>query len=356
MITGNLKTSYGADEQVVNNRWKRGFVLACLAGLGLIAAFGNDYVILIACQMGIMLIAATGVNIVIGYTGLMSLGHAAFVAIGAYTVAIFHNAAGGVLPEGVLTLIALPLAVAVAALAGVIVGLPSLRVKGLYLAVATLSANFIVLFLIEEAHFARWTGGMSGITTPSPNLLGWQMDTRRDLFLLIAPLAVLAVLAAQNLFRTRMGRAFVAIRDKDTSAEILGISLYRTKLASFALSAAYCGLAGALFAYFYARILPEQFELQLSLMLVAAIIVGGMGRVMGPVYGVIIIVLVPEVIKITFGMVAGGGAELARVRAPLQEIAFGALIVGFLLFEPFGISQIVDRGLRALNRWPFARG
>lgn len=356
MITGNLKTSYGADEQVLNNRWKRGFVWACLLGLALVAGFGNDYVILIACQMGIMLIAATGVNIVIGYTGLMSLGHAAFVAIGAYSVAIFHNLAGGMLPDGVLTLVALPLAVVISAAAGVIVGLPALRVKGLYLAVATLSANFIVLFLIEEAAFARWTGGMSGINTPTANLLGWELGTRREIFLLIAPLAVLAVLAAQNLFRTRMGRAFVAIRDKDTSAEILGISLYRTKLASFALSAAYCGLAGALMAYFYARILPEQFALQLSLMLVAAIIVGGMGRVMGPVFGVIVIVLVPEIIKITFGWVAGSGADLARVRAPLQEIAFGVLIVGFLLFEPFGITQIVDRALRALNRWPFARG
>lgn len=356
MITGNLKSSYATDEQVLNNRWKRAFLWLCIAGLGLIAAFGNNYIILIACQMGIMLIAVTGVNVVIGYTGLMSLGHAAFLAIGAYAVVIFHNAAGGIIPESLLTLAAIPFAVLVSAIAGVIVGLPSLRVKGLYLAVATLSANFIVLFMIEESFSAPWTGGVNGINTPTPNLLGWEMDTRREQFVLIATLAVLGLLAAQNLFRTRVGRAFIAIRDRDYSAEILGISLYRYKLISFAISAAYCGLAGALFAYFYARILPEQFELHLSLMLVAAIIVGGMGRTMGPVFGVIVIVMVPEVIKVVFGALAGGGAELAMIRAPIQEIAFGALIVGFLLFEPFGITQIVDRGLRALNRWPFARG
>ncbi|MDD7972595.1 branched-chain amino acid ABC transporter permease [Roseinatronobacter alkalisoli] len=356
MITGNLKTSYGADEQVLDNRWKRLFLFSAVLGLGGIAGFGNDYIILIACQMGIMVIAVTGVNVVIGYTGLMSLGHAGFVAIGAYATVIFHNAAGGIIPDGVLTLVAIPFAVAVAALAGIVVGLPSLRVKGLYLAVATLSANFIILFLIEESFSAPWTGGMNGINTPTPNLLGWALDTRREQFILIAALAVLALLGAQNLFRTRVGRAFIAIRDRDYSAEILGISLYRTKLTSFAISAAYCGLAGALFAYFYARILPEQFELQLSLMLVAAIIVGGMGRMMGPVFGVIIIVMVPEAIKVSFGALAGGGAELAMIRAPLQEIAFGALIVGFLLFEPFGITQIMDRALRALNRWPFARG
>ena len=356
MITGNLKTSYRADEQVLNNRWKRGFVLAAIAGLAAIPLFGNNYIVLIACQMGIMLIAVTGVNVVIGYTGLMSLGHAAFVAIGAYATVIFHNAVGGVIPESLLTLVAIPFAVVVSALAGIIVGLPSLRVKGLYLAVATLSANFIVIFLIEEQLFAPWTGGMNGINTPTANLLGWELSTRRELFWLIAVLAVLALLAAQNLFRTRVGRAFIAIRDRDYSAEILGISLYRYKLMSFAISAAYCGLAGALFAYFYARILPEQFDLHLSLMLVAAFIVGGMGRTMGAVYGVIIIVMVPEVIKVVFGALAGGGAELAMIRAPIQEIAFGALIVGFLLFEPFGINQIIDRALRALNRWPFARG
>jgi branched-chain amino acid transport system permease protein len=356
MITGNLKASYAADEQVLDNRWKRGFLMACIAGLGAIAAFGNDYVVLIACKMGIMLIAVTGVNVVIGYTGLMSLGHAAFVAIGAYAVVIFHNALAGLVPPGLVTLLALPFAVAVTALIGIVVGLPSLRVKGLYLAVATLSANFIVIFLIELEAFRPWTGGVNGINTPTANLLGWELDSRRTQFLLIATLALVTLLAVQNLFRTRVGRAFIAIRDRDYSAEIMGISLYRYKLTSFAISAACCGLAGALFAYFYARILPEQFGLDLSLELVAAIIVGGMGRTMGPVFGVIVIVMVPEAIKVIFGGLAGGGAEVAQIRAPIQEIAFGLLIVMFLLFEPFGLTHIADRALRALNRWPFARG
>ena len=125
---------------------------------------------------------------------------------------------------------------------------------------------------------------------------------------------------------------------------------------SFALSAAYCGLAGALFAYFYARILPEQFELALSLNLVAALIIGGMGRTMGPVFGVIIVVMVPELIKVLFGALAGDSAGAGQLRAPLQQIAFGVLLVLFLLKEPLGINQIVDRILRAANRWPFARG
>lgn len=356
MINANLKSTYAADERVLNNSYKQFFVYGMAALLVLFGALANDYMILIACKMGLLLIAVVGINILTGYTGLVSLGHGAFVAIGAYAVTIFHNVMGGIIPDGIMFFFAVPFAVILAALIGILVGLPSLRVKGLYLAVATLAANFIVIFLIEQEVFAPWTGGMQGITTISPNIFGWELDTKREMFGLIALIGFVTLLMAQNLIRTRIGRAFIAIRDRDYSAEILGISLLRYKLTSFSLSAAYCGLSGALFAYFYARILPEQFELDLSLELVAALIVGGMGRTMGPVFGVIIIVLVPEVIKITFGAVTGDAAGMAQLRAPLQEIAFGVLLVTFLLKEPLGINQIVDRMLRAANRWPFARG
>lgn len=356
MINANLKSSYAADERVLNNRYKQMFVYGMALLLVLFGSFANDYMILIACKMGLLLIAVVGINVLTGYTGLVSLGHGAFVAIGAYAVTVFQNVTTGFIPDGIMIFVAVPFAVFLAAFIGVLVGLPSLRVKGLYLAVTTLAANFIVIFLIEQDVFAHWTGGMVGLTTNAPNIFGWVLDSKREMFGLIAVIGFITLLMAQNLIRTRIGRAFIAIRDRDYSAEILGISLLRYKLTSFAISAAYCGLSGALFAYFYARILPEQFELDLSLELVAALIVGGMGRTMGPVFGVIIIVMVPEVIKITFGAVTGDAAGMAQLRAPLQEIAFGVLLVVFLLKEPLGINQIVDRMLRAANRWPFARG
>ncbi|NNE52564.1 MAG: branched-chain amino acid ABC transporter permease [Sulfitobacter sp.] len=356
MINANLKSTYAADERVLNNRYKQMFVYGMALLLAVFGAFANDYLILIACKMGLLLIAVVGINVLTGYTGLVSLGHAAFVAIGAYSVTIFQNVTAGFIPDPVMIFFAVPFAVFLAAFIGVIVGLPSLRVKGLYLAVATLAANFIVIFLIEQDLFAPWTGGMVGLTTNAPNIFGWILDSKREMFGLIALVGFVTLLMAQNLIRTRIGRAFIAIRDRDYSAEILGISLLKYKLMSFSISAAFCGLSGALFAYFYARILPEQFELDLSLELVAALIVGGMGRTMGPVFGVIIIVMVPEVIKITFGALTGDAAGMAQLRAPLQEIAFGALLVFFLLKEPLGINQIVDRMLRAANRWPFARG
>lgn len=165
MIIGNRKVSYREDEQILNNQYKRAFVYGMMLLAIALPFFADDYTILMASLVGIMLIAVVGVNVVIGYTGLLSLGHAGFVAVGAYAVSIIHNllSQSGV-PDGIQPFIALPGAMAVAALIGIIVGLPSLRVKGIYLAVATLSANFIIIFLIEVDTFAQWTGGRLGLT------------------------------------------------------------------------------------------------------------------------------------------------------------------------------------------------
>ncbi len=355
MITGELKSNYGSDEFIWDNIYKKVFLIISLIFLILLPFFSNDYVILLACRMLIILTAVVGVNVVMGYTGQMSLGHAAFIAIGAYVTCIFYNLTEGLIPLGIMPFISIPLSMFIAALVGLIVGLPSLRVKGIYLAVATLSANFIIIFIIEQPFLSQWTGGLVGIDSPNPNLFGWEMDTKREKYWLVMPISVFLLLFAQNLFRTRIGRAFIAIRDSDYSAEILGISLYNFKLLSFAISAAYCGAAGALWAYFFARILPEQFELLLSLQLVVALIVGGMGRTMGPVLGVILVLLVPELLKMIFGLMPSDGFSVEKLRAPLQEITFGILIIGFILFEPLGLVAITDRFFRFLNRWPFAQ-
>ena len=357
MINGNLKTTYRADEQIFDNFYKKLFISLALAFAVAMPLFANDYVVLVASLVGIMLIAVVGVNVLTGYTGLISLGHAGFVAIGAYGVTIFHNmfTSWGMV-EGIQPFVAIPAAVAVSAIIGIIVGLPSLRVKGVYLAVATLSANFIIIFLIELDALAPWTGGRVGITTPDPSLFGWVVDTQREVLALVLFFVFATVLLVQNLFRTRVGRAFIAIRERDYSAEILGVSLLRYKLTSFSISAACCGLAGVLYAYFFARILPEQFELLLSLQLVAALIVGGMGRTMGPVFGVLVIVLAPELLKVILSATMGDSIQAAQFRAPIQEIIFGMLIIGFIIFEPLGITHIVDRFFRSLNQWPFSRG
>lgn len=357
MINGNLKSTYAADEQVLDNPNKKTAVAIMMILAACIGLFGSDYMILVSCLIGIWLIAVVGVNVVVGYTGLLSLGHAGFVAVGAFGVTIFHNLLTDIgFPDYLQPFVAIPAAMTLAALIGIVVGLPSLRVKGVYLAVATLSANFIIIFLIESALFASWTGGKHGLTTVDPNFLGWVVDTRREAFFLIAVLVFVTVFMIQNLFRTRIGRAFIAIRERDYSAEILGVSLLRYKLTSFAISAAVCGLAGAMFAYNDPKLLPETFTLAMSLQLVAALIVGGMGRTMGPFYGVLVIVLAPELLTIILSTFAGTSVDALLIRAPLKEIVFGLLLIGFIMFEPLGISRISERLYKNLNTWPFARG
>ncbi|MGB1034784.1 MAG: branched-chain amino acid ABC transporter permease, partial [Primorskyibacter sp.] len=186
MINGNLKATYAADERILNTRYKQGFVYGTMLVLAVFAGLANDYLILVACQMGILLVAVVGINILTGYTGLVSLGHGAFVAIGAYAVTVLHNGLAGVVPEPLMMLVAVALTAGV----GVIVGLPSLRVKGFYLAVATLAASFIVIFIVEHQSMAPLTGGVVGINTPVPNLLGWELDTKREMFVLIAAVAM----------------------------------------------------------------------------------------------------------------------------------------------------------------------
>ena len=315
--------------------------LALLAALPLIA---DDYWLLLAGQAAIVVIAVAGLNVLTGMTGLISLGHAAFIAIGAYVAAVGAKAAG--LP----IFVTLPLAVAITAAIGVFVGLPSLRVKGFYLAVATLAANFLVIFVLEHQWLASYTGGVSGIEGPTAALFGVEAATPGARYYLVAPFAVVAVFLTHNLLRTRVGRAFIAIRDHDTSAGILGISLVHYKLASFSVSAAFCGLAGALWAYYFSALQPINFGLLLSIQLLAAMIIGGRGTILGPVLGAIFIVFVPELLKQVLSLASGGDVMAQRYLAPTREIVFGTLIIAFLLFEPRGLVALAMRGWFLVKR------
>jgi len=350
MITGNFKTQYSSDEGLWNNWAKKWGFIASILLLLVFPLFANNYLLLIAGQIAIFIIAVTGVNVLVGYTGLMSLGHGAFFAVGAYTTVYIHQQFGDVFP-----LITLLISTLTAAVFGLLFGLPSLRVKGLYLAVATLSANFIILFIIRQDWLAHWTGGRQGIETPNALIFGQELDSNREKYYLILPVFLAMILFAQNLFRTRFGRALIAIRDNDHSAEILGISLYAYKLKSFAISAAYCGAAGSLWAYFFPAILPEDFGLNMSITLVVCLIAGGMGRTLGPVFGTLLILMIPEILKIMSGWFTQGDGNALIHFSSLRDIVFGLIIILFLIFEPMGLVSIWDRFWRFLARWPFSK-
>jgi branched-chain amino acid transport system permease protein len=284
-------------------------------------------------------------NILTGFTGLISLGQAGFMGVGGYTVAWLSMNTG--LPFPVTLLLAGLLAAAV----GILVGLPSLRVKGLYLAIATLAASVFLHFI-----FAEWesvTGGMAGLSLEPAHLFGLTFQTDFAMYFIIVPLAILMVLAAKNVFRTRIGRAFIAIRDRDISAEILGINLLHYKLMSFALSSFYAGVAGGLFAYFFRVVTPESFPLSMSIFYLAAVIVGGMGNLLGGILGAAFMTLIPEVLQLLTAALTPFYPNAPIFMSPMLEIIFGALIVGFLIFEPHGLAEIWHRIRRFFSLWPF---
>jgi len=345
MRIGSAKQTYAADEAIFDTRVQRVWFALFLIALVLFPFGADQYWIYLACLAMIHVISATGLNILTGFTGQVSLGQAAFMGVGAYTVAVLESR------FGTPFLLNLAAAGVISAVVGMVFGLPSLRVKGLYLAIATIAASFILHFV-----FANWdsvTHGVKGLPLPPAKLFGRELDTPFALYWLIMPLAVLSVLAAANLFRTRIGRAFIAIRDRDISAEVLGIPLLRYKLMSFALASFYAGVAGGLWAYFFRVVTPESFPLVMSIFFLAAIIVGGMGTILGGILGAVFMTLVPELLKHLVGVVTPIWPDALTILSPVRTMVFGCLIVGFLIFEPQGLAEIWRRTRRFFHLWPF---
>jgi branched-chain amino acid transport system permease protein len=343
MRIGTLKQSYVADAALFDSSTQKAWLALGAAALVIFPFVANGYWLYLGCLVAINVASATGLNILTGYTGLVSLGQAAFMGLGAYTVAILE------LRLGTPFLFNLLAGGGVAMLGGIIVGVPSLRVKGLYLAITTIAASIIAHFLFANFEF---TGGTGGLSMPPARLFGVVLDTSFRLYWMIVPITILMLCGAANLFRTRIGRAFIAIRDRDISAEVLGIPLLRYKLLSFALSSFYAGLAGGLWAYFFRVVTPESFPLLMSIFFLAAIIVGGMGSILGGILGAVFMTMVPEVLKLIFDLLPGG-QDLTVFLSPVRTVVFGALIVGFLVFEPLGLAEMWRRSRRFFHLWPF---
>jgi len=344
MRIGSAKEAYAQDEALFDSRTQRVWLGLLALALVVFPFVANQYWLYLACLVAINVASATGLNILTGYTGQVSLGQAAFMGVGAYAVAVLEK------QLGTPVLLNLAAAGGSAMLVGLVVGIPSLRVKGLYLAIATIAASFILHFVF--ANWTRVTGGTAGLSLPPAKIFGLILDTEFRLYWLIMPVTLLMLAGAANLFRTRTGRAFVAIRDRDISAEVLGIPLLRYKLLSFGLSSFYAGVAGGMWAYFFRSVTPESFPLLMSIFFLAAIIVGGMGSILGGILGAAFMTLVPEVMKLLVGWLPNAN-EAVVFLAPVRTIAFGALIVGFLIFEPHGLAEIWRRVRRFFHLWPF---
>lgn len=286
--------------------------------------WASEYVLSQLHFIGIYSIVGLGLMLLVGFTGQISLGHAAFLAVGAYTETLLQAA-------GWPFWLTLPAAALLAATLGVIVGLPALRLKGIYLAIATLAFGVIV-----EEILARWeslTGGNSGKHVKAVELFGIKLDGDADFYYLVLGLSTLCVIALANVLRSPTGRAFVAIRDSEISASCLGVNLAKYKTLSFALSAALTGIGGALYAHKVTFISPEQFTLLVSIELVTLVILGGVGSLHGAVFGAAFIIVLPQLIAIGKDYLPSGVAAAAG----LQSTVFGLVLIAFIVFEPMGL-------------------
>ncbi|MDP3251519.1 MAG: branched-chain amino acid ABC transporter permease [Hydrogenophaga sp.] len=269
-------------------------------------------------------IVGLGLMVLAGFTGLFSLGHAAFLGVGAYTQAIMVNA-------GIPFPIALACAGLLSAAVGMVVGLPALRVKGIYLGMATLAFGFIV-----EEVIARWehlTGGNKGLMVNYPSVFGWELDSTNEFYFLCLVVTVLATLGVVNLMRSSTGRAFVAIRDSEISAQSMGIHLARYKTLSFAVSAALAGVGGALYAHKIQFLSPEQFSIIQSIDLLLMVVIGGLGSIHGAFLGAIFLIVMPQLISLGKDFLPAAIGQAAG----LQGAVYGMVLIAFVLFEPMGL-------------------
>ncbi|MCB1929582.1 MAG: branched-chain amino acid ABC transporter permease [Rhodocyclaceae bacterium] len=347
---GQFKASYQADQQIfpiIQDRVGIAIVIA-LAAL-VIPVIANEYWLkAILVPVLIFSLAAIGLNILTGYAGQLSLGSAAFMAVGAFGAYNFMLRI-----DGMPFLVALVLGGLAAAAVGVLFGLPSLRIKGFYLAVATLAAQFFIVWaLVKFPWFSNYSS--SGVITAQDIvILGYTFDGPVAKYLLTLAIVVVLALMAKNLVRTSTGRAWMAVRDMDVAAEVIGIRPMRTKLIAFAVSSFYCGVAGGLYAFTYlGTVEPEGFNLDLSFRILFMIIIGGVGSIMGSFLGAAFIVLLPifldNVIPHLFGNLFS-----ASFASNLQLIVFGGLIIFFLIVEPHGLARLWQIGKEKLRLWPF---
>lgn len=346
---GKFNERYEEELAIFSTDFGRLSVLVGLIILFIAIPFiSSNYTLYIVNHIGIASISAIGLNILIGYTGQISLGHGAFFGVGAYGAAILSTAAGfpfwlSMICAGLVT-----------AMVGMIFGIPSARLKHLYLTIATLAGQFILQYI-----FVQWeslTKGPMGIMLPRANLFGLDIKGDRAFYYVIFSCFVIMTWIASNLMRTRYGRAFIAIRDNDRAAEGMGIPIFKYKLLSFAISSFYVGFAGGLSAYYIGSITPEPYTLFLSIEFIAMIIIGGLGSIAGSVFGAVFITLLNELLSHTteFFMNIGALTKIALTIAPLREFVFGLAIVLFIIFEPKGLAEVWRIIKSSFKLWPFS--
>ena len=348
--SGNYKTTYASDMALYPLPIARWAVAACALFVIVLPFTVHEYYVSIVNLIFIASVGALGLNILVGYTGQISIGHAAFMSVGAYMAANLATRLD--LPFW----ITLPAGGLMAAAVGALVGIPSLRIKGLYLAIVTLAAQLIIEWTIN--HVPWISGGVqASIEVPRPTLFGTQLKSQTQLYWFLLVFVVIAIVGTLNLVRSRIGRAFIAIRDQDIAAEIIGINIFRYKLLAFAISSFYAGVTGVLYTYYLGIANYEQFQIVTSIDYLAMIIIGGLGSVLGSIFGAIFVTLLPIVIRLfmeNFGAFLFAGADVNNIIPNARLIIFGGLIILFLVLEPEGLNRLWRNIRNYFRVWPFS--
>lgn len=341
---GYFKTSYSADLAVVETRSRWVCLILLMVAAAIFPFIASAFLLDIANQIFLAFIGAIALMLLTGYAGLISLGHAGLIAAGAFTTAILFKEVHAPI------YVTLPASGLVGALLGVIIGLPSLRLKGLYLALSTLALHFIVIYLGAEYESSR--SYATGVLIDSPSLGPLLIEDPRIWYFLLFIVDVLLIIFAINIVRTRTGRAWIAIRDRDVAAEALGIKLARAKLSAFVTCSVITSIAGCLFAYYRGFVSVEAFNLFMSIEYIAMIIIGGIGTILGAVFGTIFVVVLPYAIDwfVDFFQVP---ARFTTYIFALKFAAFGLIMIIFLVLEPNGLVGIWKRIRDYFILWPF---
>ncbi|KON87696.1 ABC transporter permease [Sporosarcina globispora] len=346
MDCGEFHVNYKQDMAIWKISRVRMRVFILLAIFAVFPMFVSDYIIGLATLCGIAAIGAIGLNILTGFTGQISIGVGAFLGVGGYTSAILTA------KVGLSFWIAMPTAGIVTAIVGGLFGLPSLRLKGLYLAIATLAAQVIILFVIS-----RWdalTGGTAGMVLSRPELGSFVFYSERSYYYLMFVVLIITAIFTLNLFRSRVGRAFIAVRDRDVAAEVMGIDLFKYKVLAFIVSSFFVGIAGALLGHYTMVVSPELYSITVSIEYLAIILVGGLGSVFGSIYGAVFITLLPVVLRSGVEMLSGVFPDLSAVLIGMKEVVFGLVIILFLIYEPQGLAKIWKNIKDYFKLWPFS--
>lgn len=343
--SGNFFRSYEAERSLWPTLGRRVWTGVALVALVVYPLVAGEYFVHLANQAFIVVIGAVGLGLLTGQTGLISLAHAAFIAMGGYAAGVVSVHTGLGFVAGLV------LAIGVAVVLSLIVGLPTLRLESLYLAIATMAFHFAALFALTRFEL---TGGNFGLRLEPTTVLGWTLVSRRHYYVAIVAMMLLAILFAANLRRSRTGRAWGAVRDRDLAAEAVGIHLARFKLYAFAVSGAYGAIAGALQTSYLGTTGPDHYPFTLAIQYLSIIIVGGLGSLPGVVMGALTLSLLPEGLRLLTGWLQGSLPVLADNLLLLQSGLYGAILVVVLLVQPEGLYGIWLRVKRWWLTYPYS--